>query len=71
MTERYENPCKECQYRTYDCHTTCFKYKEWQANEDGYKQFLREKAHPYRQYAQYRYKQDSQLKHKRNRRRRS
>lgn len=22
-------PCKECNYHSYDCHSTCFQYKEW------------------------------------------
>lgn len=65
---RYKKPpCYTCCHRTYDCHTTCLSYKEWEQYHEVYKMQLREKASPGRQYSQYKYKQTSRNMHNSNR----
>ena len=63
MADRYENPCKTCAHHSYDCHANCFQYKEWKNNEEAYKQFIEKQRHSYRDYNQYRYKQNAKYRH--------
>ena len=63
MADRYENPCKNCSHRSYDCHTKCFQYKEWKNNEEAYKQYIEKQKSAYKDYNQYKYKQNAKYRH--------
>ena len=64
-------PCRDCRYHSYDCHSNCFKYNEWQQLHEVHKMFLDEQRKKNREIYLYKRGRRSAYEHNKNRKRRT
>jgi len=66
--EKPNNPCQHCNYHTWDCHTNCFKYKEFEQLNELYKNELRkERFNTYQNMSNYKRSKKNKYEHDKNR----